>query len=73
MAYWRIHPEQKSSLKMSKLQSREIDRILRQHCVSPAHRLRQLGKKRWWRMKSTVKQCLFNMGILDFKNGEWSP
>jgi len=75
MAYWRIHPEQKSGSKMNKLQSGEIDRVLRQHGVSPAHRHRQLGKKRWWRLKSTVKQCLVSMGILDvdFKNGECWP
>jgi glycosyltransferase involved in cell wall biosynthesis len=75
MAYWRIHPEQKSGSKMSKLQSGEIDRILRQHRVSTAHRLRQLGKKRCWRLKSTVKQCLTKTGILDvdFEKGEGSP
>jgi glycosyltransferase involved in cell wall biosynthesis len=64
-AYFRIHPEQKSSLETHVLQTREIDNVLRRYGVSPATRLRHRAKKRYWRLKGKIKLRLTNAGIIN--------
>jgi hypothetical protein len=64
-AYFRMHSEQKSSLERHLLQTVEIDRVLRRYGVSPATRLRHRAKKRYWRLKGTIKLRLANAGIIN--------
>jgi cellulose synthase/poly-beta-1,6-N-acetylglucosamine synthase-like glycosyltransferase len=64
-AYFRMHAEQKTTLVRNMLQSREIDDVLRRHGASTANRLRQLAKKRYWRLKSVIKVGLRNAGLFE--------
>lgn len=63
-AYFRLHPAQKSQLKMAMLQTREIDRVLRRYGAPPSTRFRHRAKKRYWWLKGIVKIGLIQAGLL---------
>ncbi len=64
LAYFRIHPEQKSRAELHLLQTREIDCVLKRHGVSPRARLRYRAKKYCWAGKGAIKARLIKMGVL---------
>jgi glycosyltransferase involved in cell wall biosynthesis len=65
VAYFRIHPEQKTRPAMHALQTGEIDRVLKRHGASIATRLQHRTRKRYWWAKGAIKGWLMSAGILD--------
>jgi glycosyltransferase involved in cell wall biosynthesis len=68
IAYFRVHPDQKTGLARGGVQACEIDRVLRRYGVSPAIRFRQRAKKRVWWLKGLVKGRLERAGVLNFSS-----
>ena len=64
LAYFRIHPEQKTRAAFFGLQTREIDRVLKRYGASSATRLRHRARKRYWWAKGMVKRSLIGAGLL---------
>jgi glycosyltransferase involved in cell wall biosynthesis len=65
VAYFRIHPEQKTGALLFALQTREIDRVLKRYGASTTARLRHRARKRYWWAKGIVKRSLIHARILD--------
>lgn len=64
LAYFRIHPEQKTRAAFFALQTREIDRVLRRYGASTGTRLRHRARKQYWWAKSVVKHSLLKAKVL---------
>lgn len=64
-AYFRVHPEQKTSAANVRRQAREIARVLRREGVPRRSIIAHRAVREWYLAKSRVKHALIGLGLID--------